>query len=147
MHRHEVPHVVHVQVAGKHLVEFRKVGSQGEQVGEHPGAKIEQELVSVAQLNEVRDRYRSPGLIRHSGTEGGDPHFSGPKQLGIGKIAGGVLTVDYHRWRATARSIVLGHRRYVHNTQSSYYQQTSDYSDHCFFPRVFLDIKILEIHG
>ena len=55
MKPHEVADMVYVQVTGKDLVELREVGAQGEQVSHRAQSNIEQELVPVAQLNEIAD--------------------------------------------------------------------------------------------
>ena len=55
MKPHEVAHVVSMQVTGKHLVDFREVRPQGEHVRHRARSNIKQELVPIAQLNEIAD--------------------------------------------------------------------------------------------
>ena len=129
MHCHEVADVVHMQVTGEDLVELRKIRSQGEQVSQRASPYIEQEFVTIAQFNEIRNGDGCLSLVWHTGTESGDPHFIGTEQLGIGKITGWVLPIDNRSWRASDRHIVFDASCITRNNQDkasngpAYHQQ------------------------
>ena len=81
--RGNVAAVVGVEVAEKHLVGPVVRHHRRGETGDRPGADIEKERVTVAELDEPCRRRLRGAEVWHPGAEGGDPHLVIAQDLGL----------------------------------------------------------------